>query len=289
MNGVINVYKPEGITSFDVVARVRKLSKIKKVGHTGTLDPAARGILPVCLGRATKVIDYIMNATKTYRVELKLGVITDTYDREGKVIEEKEVEATKDDIKETILSFVGESLQVPPMFSALKVNGKRMYELARKGIEVEREARKIIIHKINIIDIDGVYARFEVCCSKGTYIRSLCYDIGEKLGCGGMMNDLERTATGPFNKENCVELKDLNEENFKEHLLSLDEVLKEYEAVTVNDILAKLLINGVTVQDKTLISDIKDDNLYRIYNSENKLLGLALKKKDGFKMVNLLI
>jgi tRNA pseudouridine55 synthase len=289
MNGVINIYKPEGITSFDVVARVRKLSKIKKVGHTGTLDPAAKGILPVCLGRATKIIDYIMSSTKTYRVELKLGMVTDTYDREGKVLEENPVEASKEAIEEAILHFLGESLQVPPMYSALKVNGKKMYELARQGIEIEREARKIFIYNISIIDIQGAYARFDVCCSKGTYIRSLCYDIGRNLGCGGMMNALERTSTGPFNMDNCVQLQDLNETNLSEYIIPLDEVLKEYEALTINDVLAKLIINGVTVQDKTLTAHIKEDKIYRVYNTKEQLIGLALKKKDGFKIVNLLI
>jgi tRNA pseudouridine55 synthase len=289
MNGVINIYKPEGITSFDVVARVRKLSKIKKVGHTGTLDPAAKGILPVCLGRATKIIDYIMSSTKTYRVELKLGMVTDTYDREGKVLEENPVEASKEAIEEAILYFLGESLQVPPMYSALKVNGKKMYELARQGIEIEREARKIFIYNISIIDIQGAYARFDVCCSKGTYIRSLCYDIGRNLGCGGMMNALERTSTGPFNMDNCVQLQDLNETNLSEYIIPLDEVLKEYEALTINDVLAKLIINGVTVQDKTLTAHIKEDKIYRVYNTREQLIGLALKKKDGFKIVNLLI
>jgi tRNA pseudouridine55 synthase len=289
MNGVINVYKPEGITSFDAVARVRKLSNTKKVGHTGTLDPAAKGILPICLGRATKVIDYIMNSIKTYRVELKLGVITDTYDREGKVLEENEVKASKERIEEVILSFIGESYQVPPMYSALKVNGKRMYELARQGVTVEREPRKICIYSITNIEINSIYARFDVCCSKGTYIRSLCHDIGEKLGCGGMMNALERIATGPFNIENCIELHLLNEDNIAEHLLSLDEVLKEYEPVSVNSALAKLLTNGVSVKDKSLISYIDDNKTYRVYDSENKLLGLGVKTKDSFKIVNLLV
>lgn len=289
MNGVINVYKPEGITSFDVVARIRKLSNTKKVGHTGTLDPAAKGILPVCLGRATKIIDYIMNSTKTYRVELKLGVVTDTYDREGKVLEENEVKVSKECIEDAILSFVGEGDQIPPMYSALKVNGKRMYELARQGLEVEREPRKICIYSITNIDIHSAYATFDVCCSKGTYIRSLCYDIGEKLGCGGMMNALERISTGPFNIENCIELHNLNAENIEEYLLSLDEVLKEYEPILVNSGLAKLLINGVTVKDKSLISYINENKTYRVYDSENRLLGLGVKKKDSFKIVNLLI
>lgn len=289
MNGVINVYKPEGITSFDVVARVRKLSNTKKVGHTGTLDPAATGILPICLGRATKVIDYIMNSTKAYRVELKLGVVTDTYDREGKIIEQNEVRLSKESIEEAILSFVGESYQVPPMYSALKVNGKRMYELARKGIEIEREARKICIFHIEIIDIQSCSAKFDVQCSKGTYIRSLCYDIGRKLGCGGMMNALERTATGPFNLSNCIQLESLDKDNISQYILSLDEVLKDFESIIVNEKLAKLLINGVLVKDKSLIDYIAENKIYRVYDSQEHLLGLGTKKNDSFKMINLLI
>ena len=173
MNGILNVFKPTGMTSFDVVRIIKKISNVKKVGHAGTLDPEASGVLPVCIGKATKAIDYIMGDFKIYEAELKLGVITDTYDREGKILRESEVNASDEEIIQVINSFIGEIKQVPPMYSALKVNGKKLYELARAGIEIEREARPIIIYDIDITDIKIPYVKFRVKCSKGTYIRSL--------------------------------------------------------------------------------------------------------------------
>ena len=202
MNGVINIYKNTGMTSFDVVAMVRRVAKMKKVGHTGTLDPAASGVLPVCLGKATKIIDYIMENKKVYRVNLKLGMVTDTYDLEGEVLREEDAShITKDEILNCINSFVGTIDQVPPMYSALKQNGVRLYELARQGIEVHREARKITIYSIENIKIESNdNIQMDVCCSKGTYIRSLCYDIGEKLNVGATMTALERIQNGTFTK-----------------------------------------------------------------------------------------
>ena len=199
MNGVINVFKNKGMTSFDVVRKVKKVAKEKKVGHTGTLDPEATGVLPICLGKATKIIDYIMKAQKSYYVKFKLGIVTTTYDLEGDILEERSIEdLKKEQILKAILEFKGGYLQIPPMYSALKQNGVRLYELARQGIEVEREGRNIMIYEIEDIVIDLPYVSMEVTCSKGTYIRSLCYDIGEKLNVGATMVEIRRKKTSTF-------------------------------------------------------------------------------------------
>ena len=202
MNGIINVNKPIGITSFDVVSKIRRLYQIKKVGHAGTLDPDASGVLPLCIGKATKVIEYLMDKDKAYRVELVLGMATDTQDASGNIILEEPVLASNDEIKAAIKSFLGKQEQIPPMYSAVRINGKRLYELARKGIEVERNPRPVTFYKIDISSIerksDKAVVTFDVECSKGTYIRTLCHDIGELLGCGGLMNALERTRSGPL-------------------------------------------------------------------------------------------
>lgn len=285
MNGIINVYKPLGISSFDVVRKVKKICKIKKVGHTGTLDPLAEGVLPICLGGATKAVDYIMKDYKVYISTLKLGVITDTYDREGAIISNKEVKATEEEVKEAILSFIGDIKQVPPMYSALKVNGQKLYDLARQGIEIEREARDITIFDIDILSMELPYVTIEIKCSKGTYIRSLCYDIGEKLGCGAMMWALERTATGAFTKENSVKLDELTEENAREKLITVEEVFKNYESVTIDERLQKLLLNGVAVKDPKFTNNLKEEVIYKIYNEENLFLGIAMKNKQGFKLM----
>ncbi|MDT8716416.1 tRNA pseudouridine(55) synthase TruB [Clostridium sp. 19966] len=288
MNGIINCYKPEGITSFDAVAKIKKTSKEKKVGHTGTLDPAASGVLPICLGKATKLIDLIMNGNKKYEVELILGTVTDTYDKEGKIIETKDVEVCENEIIGLINSFKGEIMQVPPMYSALKVNGKRLYELARKGIEVERQARKVTIYDINIINIKNKTVKFDVVCSKGTYIRSLCFDIGNMLGCGAMMGNLKRKSSGIFNIENSINVLDLNENNIYDSIISMEEVLKIYTPITVNKKFYTLLKNGVKVSDKSLIANLQD-GLYRVYDEENNLVGIGKMGENQFKLQTLLI
>lgn len=222
MNGVINIIKNTGMTSFDVVARVRKITKEKKVGHTGTLDPEASGVLLICLGKATKIIDYMMENEKAYRVSFKLGIVTDTYYLEGKIIREKDASnVDKEEIIRVISNFVGNIKQVPPMYSALKQNGVKLYELARKGIEVKREARDITIYKIENIDIQDEIC-MDVYCSKGTYIRSLCFDIGEELGVGATMTKLCRIKNGNFTLENGLNIDDLNEENVKERIISIE-------------------------------------------------------------------
>lgn len=288
MNGIINLYKPSGITSFDAVRKVRKISGEKKVGHTGTLDPLASGVLPICIGKATKLVDYIMQGEKIYKVKMKLGEITDTYDKEGKIISEAEVSCDLNEITHAIMSFKGEIMQVPPMYSALKVKGKRLYELARMGIEVEREARKINIYDITIQNIDIPFATFTVRCSKGTYIRSLCFDIGDKLKCGAVMYELERCASGIFNIDSSVKLEDLTEENVSQKVLSVDKCLYKYPVVKFNEKFEKLLINGVALKDKKALANIDYDKIYRVHSCKDEIIGLASLTHDGFKILKLL-
>lgn len=292
MNGVINIYKNTGMTSFDVVAMVRRVAKMKKVGHTGTLDPAASGVLPVCLGKATKIIDYIMENKKVYRVNLKLGMVTDTYDLEGEVLREEDAShITKDEILNCINSFVGTIDQVPPMYSALKQNGVRLYELARQGIEVHREARKITIDSIENIKIESNdNIQMDVCCSKGTYIRSLCYDIGEKLNVGATMTALERIQNGPFTKEEAINIEDLTEELLEKHIISIEKALDSFEKITVNEKFGKLLRNGVKVFDNRMYSEeVEFNKLYRVYEDNGVFLGLGKRDEKGFKLEKLLI
>lgn len=292
MNGVINIYKNRGMTSFDVVAMVRRVSKMKKVGHTGTLDPEATGVLPICLGKATKIIDYIMENKKVYRVSFKLGMVTDTYDLEGKVLKKQDASfIKKEDILNCINSFVGKIDQVPPMYSALKQNGVRLYELARQGIEVPREAREVTIYSISNINIESEdNIEMDVCCSKGTYIRSLCYDIGEKLEVGATMTSLERIQNGPFKKEEAINIEDLTEELLRDNLILIEDALDSFEELVVNQGFSKLLRNGVKVFDKRIFEkEVEIDKLYRVYDHKGIFLGLGKRDEKGFKLEKLLI
>ena len=209
MDGIINVYKEKGFTSHDVVAKLRGILRMKKIGPTGTLDPAAEGVLPVCLGKGTRLCDMLTDKTKTYRAVLHLGQETDTQDTTGVVQAEYPVHVTEEEVRKAIVSFLGDYMQIPPMYSALKVNGKKLYELARQGKEVERQARPVQILDIQIESIDLPRATFFVTCSKGTYIRTLCYDIGRKLGCGGCMESLLRTRVDRFELKDSLTLSQI--------------------------------------------------------------------------------
>ena len=209
IHGVVNIKKEKGYTSHDVVAKLRGIVGQKKIGHTGTLDPDATGVLPVCLGKATKLCDMLTDKSKTYETVLLLGKTTDTQDISGEVLSERTFSHIDNDAAlQCIGEFVGDYLQVPPMYSALKVNGKKLYELARQGIEVERKARPVVIHEINVLEMDLPRIRMEVHCSKGTYIRTLCNDIGEKLGCGACMEELIRTKVSRFELKDSITLKE---------------------------------------------------------------------------------
>ena len=291
MNGVLNIFKPKGITSFDAVARIRKVAKTKKVGHTGTLDPEASGVLPICIGKATKIIDFIMDNHKTYYVTFKLGITTDTYDLEGKILSEKDTSSiTKEQVITVINKFKGDIMQVPPMYSALKQNGVRLYTLARQGIEVERESRPVTIYEISNIDINLPYISMSVTCSKGTYIRSLCFDIGETLQVGATMTELKRTANGVFKEENSVNIDDLTEDNIYTYTISIEDALNSFEKLVINEGFSKLLINGVKVYDRRLCaSKIVENKLYRVYDENELFLGLGKADQNGFKLEKLLL
>ena len=209
MDGVINIYKEAGWTSFDVVAKMRGILKIKKIGHTGTLDPAATGVLPVCIGKGTKKVESFMADDKVYRAVMLLGVTTDSQDMTGEVLTRTEVNADERQVREAVMSFVGGYNQLPPMYSAKKVGGKKLVDLARKGVEVERKPRFVNIMDIDIEEMNLPRVTMKVTCSKGTYIRTLCHDIGQKLGCGAAMESLVRTRVGRFKLEDAVKLEDL--------------------------------------------------------------------------------
>ena len=269
----------------------KKVCNTGKVGHTGTLDPEASGVLPVCVGRATKIIDYIMDSKKVYEVVFKLGIRTTTYDLEGEVLEERNTESLKDeDILKVVNSFKGQYSQIPPMYSALKQNGVRLYELARKGIEVEREGRLITIYNIEDIKVNNPYVSMKVTCSKGTYIRSLCYDIGEKLGVFATMTELNRSATSVFNQEQAININDLNSDNVNEYLISIEDALNSYDTITVGMRYKKLLVNGVRVADTRFTKDkVICEKLYRVYDEEGNFIGLGEKNNNGFKIEKLLM
>jgi tRNA pseudouridine55 synthase len=288
MQGIINLYKPKGISSFGAVAAVRKLTGIKKVGHTGTLDPLASGILPICIGSGTKFSDYIMAGEKTYKAELQLGITTDTYDSEGKILSSSEVNSDIDEITNVILSFIGVQFQMPPMFSAIKKDGKKLYDLARQGIEVERDLRKIEIFDIKILDIALPYVKLSVDCSKGTYIRSLCRDIGEKIGCGGIMSSLERTRNGIFKIGDSINLQNLNKDNINDYIKPIDSALINYTALDFDIKYKKSLLNGVSIDNDNLIYKLTEGQIYRVY-IEDSFIGLGKKELNYFKMIRLLI
>lgn len=247
INGVINVYKEKGFTSHDVVAKLRGIVKQKKIGHTGTLDPDATGVLPVCLGNATKLCDMLTDKSKEYVTTMRLGFCTDTQDISGRVLENKEVSVSEDEVIKTVNSFVGKYEQIPPMYSALKVNGKKLYELAREGIEVERKARNIEIFEIEILYINLPDITMRVHCSKGTYVRTLCHDIGLKLGCFATMVTLERTKVSSFVLENAYKLNEIEEmvkEDKLNEIITKTEDMFELMSVSVITECEKLLFNG---------------------------------------------
>ena len=291
MNGVLNIFKPKGMSSFDAVRVVKKVAGTGKVGHTGTLDPEATGVLPICIGRATKIIDYIMDSEKVYEVTLKLGIRTTTYDLEGEVLEERDPShLTEEEILNAINSFKGEYSQIPPMYSALKQNGVRLYELARKGIEVERKGRLVNIYNLEDIKINNPYISMKVTCSKGTYIRSLCSYIGEKLGVFATMTQLNRAKTSVFSQEKSININELTKENINDYILSMEEALEKYDKIIVNKKYGTLLGHGVRVADGRFTKDkVINNKLYRVYDDENNFIGLGERNDAGFKIEKLLI
>ncbi|HEX3021846.1 MAG TPA: tRNA pseudouridine(55) synthase TruB [Lachnospiraceae bacterium] len=303
INGIINVYKEKGFTSHDVVAKLRGILKQKKIGHTGTLDPDATGVLPVCIGNATKLCDLLTDKDKTYETVLLLGKVTDTQDITGEVIEESPVTVSEAEIENVIRRFIGPIEQVPPMYSALKVNGRKLYELAREGKVVERKARPVIIHDITIhsIVINGETneVRMSVSCSKGTYIRTLCHDIGEALGCGGCMKSLVRTKVSRFLLEDALTLTKIEElqaeGNLSDKIILVDEMFADYPSVCVNEEGNRYLVNGNPLTYNHLRNSeiwetliLKTDPQVKVYNLDGQFTGIYQMKvnKQGSEYSN---
>ncbi len=283
-NGIMNVYKEAGFTSHDVVARLRGICKQKKIGHTGTLDPDAVGVLPVCFGSGTKLCDMLTDWDKEYIATLRLGVSTDTQDLSGRVLfkaeEERLSAVTQERAKQCILSFLGGYEQIPPMYSALKVDGKRLYELARAGKEVERKPRRIEISELEILEMALPTIRFRVVCSKGTYIRTLCHDIGERLGCGGAMASLTRSRVGLFSIDSALRLSEIeklrDEDKISDVMIPPDAVFETYRAVTVTSAGKRLLENGNRLLTDFFMDagDLHEEEQIRMYDETGRFYGV---------------
>lgn len=286
LNGILNILKPPGMTSHNVVSVIRKQLNIKKVGHAGTLDPNAAGVLPICIGQATKISQYLLNSTKKYRAELTLGIETDTDDIYGTVKNRSSIIPTRVEIEKAVLSFIGTYNQVPPMYSAIKIRGKKLYELARKGIEIERDSRTITIYGIDIIEIKGNKVMFDVLCSKGTYIRALCRDIGNMLGCGGTMSFLLRTKSSGLDLETAITMEELSEtKEVKELLLPPDFPLKHMPKIIVKPASIKQALNGNDIYSYCSVNDEKISlgTKVRIY-IKKQFIGFGIVKCDNIDM-----
>ena len=275
INGVINIYKEPGYTSFDVVAKLRGILKQKKIGHTGTLDPMASGVLLVCLGSATKLVDIMTLDKKQYEAELLLGVATDTEDVTGRVLRETEVSVSEEAVIDTVKSFIGRSKQIPPMYSAIKKDGKKLYEYARQGIEIEREARDIEIYDISDISVNLPVVHFSVYCSKGTYIRSLCRDIGDRLGCGGSLKSLKRSEIRGFLAEDALSLDRVSqlvsENKLESYIIPVDEILNEYKRLDLKPEFKKSIQNGNKLVARLFMTENSaalDGELFRVYHED---------------------
>lgn len=299
IHGVLNVYKEKGFTSHDVVAKLRGIVKQKKIGHTGTLDPDAEGVLPVCFGKATKLCDLLTDKDKTYQAVLLLGKVTDTQDISGQVLEEHSTnDLTEEDVEKVIRSFEGAYDQIPPMYSALKVNGKKLYELAREGKEVERKARRITIHEIRILEVGLPEVKLEVTCSKGTYIRTLCHDIGQKLGCGGCMKELLRTRVERFDIADSIRLSEIEqlqkEGTLEEKIIPIDAMFPAYAQIILTPKAAQAVRNGNSfrrkeISQETALKEYENEESVRVYDEARQFIAIYRysKNEDLFKIVKM--
>lgn len=296
MNGIINIFKPKGITSHDVVSIMRRTLNMKRIGHTGTLDPNVTGVLPLCIGRATRVSEYLLDIDKEYVGELNLGLCTDTQDKYGKPLKSSSKKVSQDEIYKAFDKFKGHIQQTPPMYSALKHNGKRLYELAREGKVVERKPRDAYIYSLDIISILNNKVTFSVKCSKGTYIRTLCNDIGELLGTYGYMSYLMRIGVGDFNINNSYSIdyiKSLNKEEFKTILMPMDEGLSNIDSLMIEEEYFSKIKNGVMIPLKSSKSEeYNEDTPFKIY-CDNLFMGIGnIRTKENklyLKMYKVLI
>ena len=270
MDGIVIVDKPQDWTSQDVVSKLRGVLKTRRIGHGGTLDPMATGVLPVFVGRATRGVEFFEHAEKTYETLLRLGMTTDTEDITGTVLTEQEAFITEEMVEAVLPRFRGEIQQVPPMYSAIKINGQKLYDLARKGKEVERQSRTVTIHELTLLGMEDSGIRLRVRCSKGTYIRTLCKDIGEALGCGGCMAELRRVTAGEYTIEQSVPLQKLIEsENPESYLLPVDSMFKNYPEVILTEKQEKCCRNGVAFTCSL------PEGTYRVYGKNGEFLALS--------------
>ena len=299
VSGVIVVNKEAGMTSFGVVSRLRRIFDQKKIGHTGTLDPDAEGVLPVCLGKATRLVERLSRGTKSYEAEMKLGVVTDTQDLSGTVLRTSEVCCSEEEVREAVLKFTGPQIQIPPMYSAVKVNGKKLYELARKGIEVERKGRQVEFHQIEILEMELPYVKIAVTCSHGSYIRTLCHDIGERLGCGAAMGHLLRTQVDDFSLSDALTLEEIQrrkeEEDSSEQagkpysfVIPPDRFYMDLPAYSVRKDFLRKCVNGIPVpfsQMNPLPGPHSDEEkMIRLYDPCGNWIGLFRKDDKKYRL-----
>jgi len=291
MHGILIINKPPGMTSFGVIRKLRGILKIRKIGHAGTLDPDATGVLPVCVGRATKITEFLMEKDKSYHVVMKLGIETDTQDASGRILASREVVSSDEEIAEAIRSFVGDIMQVPPMYSAVHVDGKRLYELARKGVEIERKPRPASIRSIENMKIirsaGEVRVSFDVTCSRGTYVRTLCAYIGSRLGCGGHMESLVRTRSGPFRLEDALTLEEVQERaadgTIRDVMIRMDAALAEFPALTLTAAQAARLGNGMAVPCPGYAGS--SGETVRVYHEDGSFIAIGKIIGQGGKAV----
>lgn len=296
IHGVLNVYKEKGYTSHDVVAKLRGIVGQKKIGHTGTLDPDAVGVLPVCLGRATKLCDMLTEKDKIYETVVLLGIETDTQDITGNVLKTGDVQGICEEmVRDAALSFVGEYDQIPPMYSALKVNGKKLYELAREGKVIERKARRVEIYDIELLDVSFPRIHMQVHCSKGTYIRTLCHDIGQKLGCGACMEELKRIKVSSFMIEDSLTLSEIeslrDEGKLLENIIQIDEMFADYKRVIVKQEWENPAYNGNSLSEKATepVENLVDAEKVRLYNDRGNFIGIYeyMEKRREYRIVKM--
>lgn len=289
LTGVINVYKEKGYTSHDVVSIVRKIFNRVKTGHTGTLDPIAEGVLPVCIGKATKIAGLIQNGDKEYEAVMRLGLTTDTEDITGKVLHKKSVNVDEDTLNMAVSSFYGKQMQTPPMYSAVKIDGKKLYKSARAGVEIERPQRQIMVYEILLKEFSGEHAKITVKCGKGAYIRTLIKDIGEKLGCGACMEELVRINSGCFNVSDSIRLNELkalaNEGRLNEAITPIEKILN-FPKIKVIEEADKQLKNGNKISAELIdMALIEENKKYLVYNSFNELCGIHIAVGNGKECV----
>ncbi len=280
VSGILNIDKPYGVTSMDVIRHVRRACGIRRVGHGGTLDPMATGVVPVCVGRATRVVEYLMSGSKEYVGEVRLGVSTDTYDATGEITRERDASSIgRERVEIALTEFEGETMQVPPMYSALKRGGRRLYELARQGVEVEREARRVVVHGVRLAGWDPPVATVEISCGRGFYVRSLAHDLGEALGCGGHLKSLTRRKAGPFHLRDSVSLDEVEERfadgSWHDILHGADVALGSMRALVVDERVEKMVCSGGAIPPAAAPDPDRPDERIRAYSADGRFLAIA--------------